>query len=50
VNDGFLVKIIPPEGYQVYRLHLSRTRLAGLAALLVLLLVGAVGFHAYQLW
>jgi murein DD-endopeptidase MepM/ murein hydrolase activator NlpD len=49
VNDGFLVKIIPPEGYQVYRLHLSRAQLAGLVALVMLLIAGAVGVHIVRL-
>jgi hypothetical protein len=48
-NNAFLIKIIPPEGYNVYRLHLSRTGAVALALGLVLLVSGALGFHAWQL-
>jgi murein DD-endopeptidase MepM/ murein hydrolase activator NlpD len=48
-NNAFLIKIIPPEGYNVYRLHLSRTGAVALALGLVLLVAGALGMHAWQL-
>jgi murein DD-endopeptidase MepM/ murein hydrolase activator NlpD len=52
VNDArktFLLKIIPPSGYNVYRIAFTRRHLAVLGALLVLASLGAVGFHTYQL-
>jgi murein DD-endopeptidase MepM/ murein hydrolase activator NlpD len=48
-NNAFLIKIIPPQGYNVYRLHLSRTGAAALALGLVLFIAGALGLHAWQL-
>jgi murein DD-endopeptidase MepM/ murein hydrolase activator NlpD len=48
-DRSFLIKIIPPEGYSVYRLHVSRTLVViGLLAL-VALVFGALGVHAWQL-
>lgn len=52
MNDAkarFLIKIIPPKGYAVYRLHLTRPQVAAVIGALVLLLLGAAGFHTYQL-
>jgi murein DD-endopeptidase MepM/ murein hydrolase activator NlpD len=48
-NDAFLIKIIPPEGYNVYRLHVSRFTALGLLVGFMILLVGALGVHAWQL-
>jgi murein DD-endopeptidase MepM/ murein hydrolase activator NlpD len=48
-NNAFLIKIIPPEGYNVYRLHFSRTMAAAVALALVAVIVGALGVHAWQL-
>lgn len=48
-NNAFLIKIIPPEGYNVYRLHFSRTLAIAVAVGLVALLGAALGFHAWQL-
>jgi murein DD-endopeptidase MepM/ murein hydrolase activator NlpD len=48
-NDAFLIKIIPPEGYNVYRLHVSRFAALGILVGLVALLAGALGVHAWQL-
>ena len=48
-NDAFLIKIIPPEGYNVYRLHFSRTMAVALLVGLVAVLGGALGLHAWQL-
>jgi murein DD-endopeptidase MepM/ murein hydrolase activator NlpD len=52
VNDAkktFLVKIIPPTGYSVYRLAFTRRHLALLGAALLLTLLAAMAFHTYQL-
>jgi murein DD-endopeptidase MepM/ murein hydrolase activator NlpD len=52
VNDAkktFLVKIIPPTGYSVYRLAFTRQHVALLGAALLLTLLAAAGFHTYQL-
>jgi murein DD-endopeptidase MepM/ murein hydrolase activator NlpD len=48
-NNAFLIKIIPPEGYNVYRLHFSRTTAIAIGLALIALLAGAVGVHAWQL-
>jgi murein DD-endopeptidase MepM/ murein hydrolase activator NlpD len=45
----FLVKIIPPGGYSVYRLAFTRTHLTALVCMGVLALGGAVGIHTYEL-
>ena len=52
MNDAkktFLVKIIPPTGYSVYRLAFTRRHVALLGAALLLMLLAAAGFHTYQL-
>ena len=52
MNDAkntFLIKIIPPSGYSVYRLAFTRRHLMLLGAALLLALLGAAGFHTYQL-
>jgi murein DD-endopeptidase MepM/ murein hydrolase activator NlpD len=48
-NNAFLIKIIPPEGYNVYRLHFSRTLAVIIGLGFVALLGAALGFHAWQL-
>ncbi len=48
-DNAFLIKIIPPQGYNVYRLHISRAGVIGLALGLVLIVAGALGIHAWQL-
>jgi murein DD-endopeptidase MepM/ murein hydrolase activator NlpD len=48
-DNAFPIKIIPPQGYSVYRLHLSRAGATALAFGLVALLTAALGFHAWQL-
>lgn len=48
-KPAFLVKIIPPSGYSVYRLAFTYRHLAALAALAILVLLGALGIHTYQL-
>ncbi|GAC1618215.1 MAG: M23 family metallopeptidase [Candidatus Elarobacter sp.] len=45
----FLVKIIPPSGYSVYRLAFTRRHLALLGFALLLASLGAVAYHTYQL-
>ena len=52
MNDArktFLLKIIPPDGYSVYRLAFTRRHLALLGVLMVIASIAAVGFHTYQL-
>ncbi len=52
MNDAkktFLVKIIPPTGYSVYRLAFTRRHVALLGAALLITLLAAAGFHTYQL-
>jgi murein DD-endopeptidase MepM/ murein hydrolase activator NlpD len=52
MNDAkrtFLVKIIPPSGYSVYRLAFTRRHLALLGSLMVIGLLAAAGLHSYQL-
>jgi murein DD-endopeptidase MepM/ murein hydrolase activator NlpD len=52
VNESrrtFLIKIIPPTGYSVYRLAFTRRHLAAAGAVLALVLLGAVGIHTFQL-
>lgn len=49
MKKTFLVKIIPPDGYSVYRIAFTRRHVAALAALLVLLLIAAAGVHTWQL-
>lgn len=48
-TGSFLIKIVPPNGYNVYRLHLSRRRALACAAGLVLCIMVALGIHAWQL-
>jgi murein DD-endopeptidase MepM/ murein hydrolase activator NlpD len=45
----FLIKIIPPTGYSVYRIAFTRRHLALLGAALLVSLIAAAGFHTYQL-
>jgi len=49
VNKTFLIKIIPPDGYSVYKLAFTRRHLAALAAALSIALLAAAGIHTYQL-
>jgi murein DD-endopeptidase MepM/ murein hydrolase activator NlpD len=48
-RDGFLVKIVPPGGYDVYRLHLSPRAVWAAVAGLVLVIVLALGTQLWQL-
>jgi murein DD-endopeptidase MepM/ murein hydrolase activator NlpD len=45
----FVVKIIPPSGYSVYRLKFTRRHVAAIAAVLLVVLIGAAAFHTIQL-
>ncbi|HEY0382839.1 MAG TPA: M23 family metallopeptidase [Candidatus Elarobacter sp.] len=45
----FLLKIIPPDGYSVYRLAFTRRHIAMLGMAMVIASLAAVGFHTYQL-
>lgn len=47
--DTFLIKIIPPRGYDVYNLHLSRRTILAAGAALILFVLGGLGVHAWQL-
>jgi murein DD-endopeptidase MepM/ murein hydrolase activator NlpD len=48
-NNAFLIKIIPPEGYNVYRLHCSRTLAIAILVGFVALIGAGLGVHAWQL-
>jgi murein DD-endopeptidase MepM/ murein hydrolase activator NlpD len=45
----FLLKIIPPDGYSVYRLAFTRRHIAMLGMAIMIASLAAVGFHTYQL-
>ena len=45
----FLIKIIPPTGYSVYRIAFTRKHVWAALAGVVFALLAAVGFHTYQL-
>ena len=53
MNDAFkrafLIKIIPPGGTSVYRVHFTRQHMAIAGILVLALLLGAAGMHTYQL-
>jgi murein DD-endopeptidase MepM/ murein hydrolase activator NlpD len=49
VHKTFLIKIIPPSGYSVYRLALTRRHLALLGGAMLVCLLTAAGLHTYQL-
>ena len=49
MKKTFLVKIIPPDGYSVYRLAFTRRHLIALASVVAIALLAAVGVHTYQL-
>jgi murein DD-endopeptidase MepM/ murein hydrolase activator NlpD len=48
-QSGFLVKIIPTEGYSVYRMKVTRGHLLALLGCLALVVLSAVGVHTFQL-
>jgi murein DD-endopeptidase MepM/ murein hydrolase activator NlpD len=45
----FLVKIIPPRGNAVYRVHFTKAHLAAAAVGVLLAVLTAIGYHAYRL-
>lgn len=49
IPETFLIKIVPPSGYDVYRLRLSRRLVLGALAAVVLCVLVALGIHAWQL-
>ena len=49
MKKTFLVKIIPPDGYSVYRLAFTRRHLAAACAILAIVLLTAAGVHTWQL-
>ncbi len=49
MHKTFLIKIIPPSGYSVYRLALTRRHLAMLGSFMLIGLLAAAGLHSYQL-
>jgi murein DD-endopeptidase MepM/ murein hydrolase activator NlpD len=50
VKQRYLVKIIPPKGYTIYRFEFAWRHVAGLAAAIALVVLGGVAVHVYQLW
>ncbi len=46
----YLVKIIPPRGYTIYRFEFAWRHVAVLAAALVLFILAGLAVHVYQLW
>jgi murein DD-endopeptidase MepM/ murein hydrolase activator NlpD len=48
-TGSFLIKIVPPRGYNVYRVHLSRRGLLACLASAVAVILVALGIHAWQL-
>ncbi|MFN2459871.1 MAG: peptidoglycan DD-metalloendopeptidase family protein [Candidatus Velthaea sp.] len=49
MKRDFLIKIIPPQGYTVYRLRFTRRHLLALAALVAAVLLGAIAVHTSEL-
>jgi murein DD-endopeptidase MepM/ murein hydrolase activator NlpD len=49
VKDGFLIKIIPPAGSAIYRIHFRRSQVACVVAVLLVLASGLLGVHFWQL-
>jgi len=54
VNDAakrtFLIKIIPPGGYSVYKLAFTRRHVALVGVFVVIALLAAAAIHSYQLY
>jgi murein DD-endopeptidase MepM/ murein hydrolase activator NlpD len=50
VRDGYLLKIVPPVGYRVFRLEFSRRHVVAAVAGLVLLLLGLASYYGSTLW
>jgi murein DD-endopeptidase MepM/ murein hydrolase activator NlpD len=49
VKNQFVVKVIPPEGLRVYRLHFGRRHIAVVAGTLATVLIAVVCAHVFQL-
>jgi len=49
VKNHYLIKIVPPVGYRVFRLEFSRHNILTLAALLFLAVAGAGGYYVWTL-
>jgi murein DD-endopeptidase MepM/ murein hydrolase activator NlpD len=49
VKRRYLVKIIPPRGYAIYRFEFAWRHVAALAAALVLAILAGLAVHVYQL-
>ena len=49
MKQNYLIKIIPPKGYSVYRIEFARRHIVAVVALLVFIVGGAAGLHWYQL-
>ncbi len=49
MSGQFLIKVIPPEGYSVYRFGFTRAHVAGAALAAIVALAGAAGYHEWQL-
>jgi len=49
VKNHYLIKIVPPVGYRVFRLEFSRRHLVFLAAALLVALGGAGGYYVWTL-
>jgi murein DD-endopeptidase MepM/ murein hydrolase activator NlpD len=49
LKKGYLVKIIPPEGYAIHRLEFTRSRAVGAAALALALVIGLAGTYLFRM-
>ncbi len=49
-RDGYLVKIIPPAGYSVWRFEFTRLRLLLIAFLIVVAVAGVGGSYLFGIW
>jgi len=50
VKRRYLVKIIPPKGYRIYRFEFAWRHVAALAGALFVVLLAGLTVHVYQLW
>ncbi len=49
MKRNYLIKIIPPKGYSVYRIEFARRHIIGVVLFALLAVGGAAGTHWYQL-
>ena len=49
MKQGFVVKIIPPEGYSVYRLHFTRQHLIALGVMCAVALLAVITVYGLQI-